>query len=131
MVPGLERVAVGPAGAGQAAVRPGLLQRRVGLGCEPESSRVMHACLISVTSPEGNLTKAVERVGLQNPIADLARHGQGLLKVPGSWLVAAEPHVNFAEADQKFGLAGGMTHVMEQGQRVLEVSSRVLVAAQP
>ena len=72
VVPGLTRVAVGLAGAGEAAVRAGLFLRRAGLGCEPESGGVVCACLFGVTCPEENFTKAVERVGLQTRIADLA-----------------------------------------------------------
>ena len=66
VVPGLERVAVGVVGAGEAAVRAGLLPWRAGLGCEPESGGVVRACLIGVTCPAENLPEAVERVGLQN-----------------------------------------------------------------
>jgi hypothetical protein len=43
VVPGLNRVAVGLAGAGEAAVRAGLPLRGAGLGCELESGSVVHA----------------------------------------------------------------------------------------
>jgi hypothetical protein len=115
VVPGLKRVAVSLAGAGEAAVRAGLLQRRVGLGCEPESGSVVRACLVGVACPDENVTEAVECVGLQNPIADLAEDGQGLLKVADSLLVAAEPQVSFAEPGQDLGFAGCAADILEQG----------------
>lgn len=129
VVPGLKRVAIGLAGAGEAVVRACLLQWQAGLGCEPESGGVVRACLTGVTSPEENLTKAVERFGFHSLVADLAEDGKCLLQIPGSLVVAAEPHVNLAEADQAPGFAAWMTHFLEHGQRVLEVSGRVLVAA--
>jgi hypothetical protein len=59
VVPGLNRVAVGLAGAGDAAVRASLLPWQAGLGCEPQSGGVVHASLIGVTCLEVNLTEAV------------------------------------------------------------------------
>ena len=76
---------------------------------------MVRACLISVTCPEGELTKAVERVGFHSRIAEVAEHGQGLLEVPGSLLVAAEPQVDIAEPGQALGLAFCMAYVTEQG----------------
>jgi hypothetical protein len=75
VVPGLNRVAIGVAGASESAVRAGLLPWGVGLGCEPQSGVIERACLVGFTSVQENVTKAVERVGLQNPSADLAGHG--------------------------------------------------------
>ena len=106
VVPGLNRVAVSMAGAGETGVRAGLLPRRAGFACEPERGGVVRTSLIGITCQEQDITEAVERAGLYIPAADLARDGQGLLKVPGSLLAAAEPHVSFAKPDQDLAFAG-------------------------
>ena len=115
VAPGLDQVAVSVVAVGETVVRAGLPPWRVGLGCEPQSGGVVLACLIGITSPEENVSKTVERVGLQKPGADLAEHCQGLLQVPGSLLAAAELQVNAAEQEQDLGFAGPVAHVMEQG----------------
>jgi hypothetical protein len=61
VIPSLNRVTVSLAGAGEAAVRAGLLQWRVGLGCEPQRGGVVRACLLGVTRLEENLTKACSK----------------------------------------------------------------------
>ena len=68
-----DQVTAGLAGTGQAAVRMSLHYRRADLGREPEGGGVAFAGLIGGTCPEQNVAEAVERVGLQNRIADLAR----------------------------------------------------------
>jgi len=128
VVPGLDRVAVGVVGAGEAAVRAGLLQWRADLGGEPESGGVVFACLAGVTCLEENVPEAVERVGLRLRIAVLAGHGQCLLEVAGRLLVVAEPQVSLAEPDHDLGFAERATEFLEQGQGLLEVSGRVLAA---
>ena len=92
---------------------------------------MVRACFIGFTCLTQNVTEAVERAGFQNRIADLTRHGQGLLKVPGSLLVAAEPQINLAERVQSLGFADCATNFVEQGQGLFEISNRVLVTAQP
>lgn len=75
MLPGLYRIAAGVVCAGETAVRAGLLQRRAGLGSEPESAGVMHACRILVSCLEEDVTEAVEGVSLQAPGTDGTRRG--------------------------------------------------------
>jgi hypothetical protein len=100
VVPGPHQVAVGLVGAGEAAVGAGLLPWRAGLGCEPESGGMVRAGLIDVTGLEENLTKAVAHVSLHDRVADVSKHGQDLLKVPDSLLVAAEARISLAEIGQ-------------------------------
>jgi len=131
VVPGLDRVAAGLAGVGQAAVGPGLVPGRVRLGCEPESGGVVRAGLAGVAGPDENVPEAVERVGLQAWIADLARDDQRLLEGPGRLLEVAEAQVGVAEPGQDPGCAGCAADFPEQGQGRPEVSGRVLEATQP
>ncbi len=53
-------------------MRAGLLLWRVGLGRELESGGVVRACLTGVACLGEKVPEAVERVGLQDRIADLA-----------------------------------------------------------
>lgn len=127
MVPRLSQVAVGVAGAGQTAVRAGLLHWRADLGGELERGCVMRAGLTGLTCLQENVPETVERVGLLSRITDLAERGQGLLKVPGSLLMAAELEVNLAQPEEGFGDADFFARFMEQGQGLPEVSFRVLI----
>jgi hypothetical protein len=130
-MPGLRQVAIGPAGAGEAAVRAGLFQWRADLGREPESGGVARACPAGVTCPEENLTNAVERLGLHNPMAGLSGHGQGLLKIADSVLMAAESQVNLTEPDQGLSFAAGVAYFVEHGHGLPEVSGRLPAPAEP
>lgn len=112
-------------------MRAGLLEWQAGLRCELESGGVVRMCFTSRAGLEENLAKAVQHVGLQNPIADLAEHGQCLMQVPCRMLVVPKTRVNLAEPDKALGFAACMPHRLEQVHRGLEVLLRVLVAAQP
>ena len=113
MVPGLKRVAIGLASAGQADVCAGLMAWRVGLVCEPEGGGVMLTCLVSRTRLEKNVPEAVERTGPHQRIADLAKTIQCLLEVPGGLFGAAESDVSIAEPDQDLGFACSITDLLE------------------
>ena len=81
---------------------------------------VVGACLTGLAGLEENIPEAVERVGLHDPGADLARYGQGLLDGSGSVLVAAEPQVNLAEPDQGVGFVSCVAHFVEHGDGLSE-----------
>ncbi|HSZ42842.1 MAG TPA: hypothetical protein VK817_23015 [Trebonia sp.] len=75
VVPGLRRVAVGLVGAGEAAVRAGLLRLGAGLGRELKCGGVVRAGLARVTCLEGDVAEAVARFGLLSEVADFPEPG--------------------------------------------------------
>jgi hypothetical protein len=66
MAPGLDEIALGVAGTGEASVRVGLLARCTDGGCYLESGGVTLACSGGLTCVKGNVPEAIERLCLKD-----------------------------------------------------------------